>query len=135
MKLILTAIFIVLLFACSRLEEAPIQTFDYSKGIINLDSVTQRDWDRVCIILPYTTDEYATEILGVDFSVMENSGIAVDEGITLLVLMLDKKVIHYFETPRNNVDFSSLGAGCIPKGSAKFRVKTIENDWRILERT
>ena len=121
--------------SCSRIEQASTKIFDVSADTINLASEIKIDWDRFCVITPYSTDVYASEILGLDFVVMDKSNISVTENIALLVFVDKSNVVKYFETPRNNVDFTSLGARCFEKSEATFNIVREANGWMYLERT
>ena len=127
--------FMLLTISCTRIEQASTQIFDVSTDTINLPLDIKSDWDKFCVITPYSTEKYASEILGIDFVVMDKSNISVAENITLLVFMNKNDVIQYFETPRNNVDFTSLGARCFKKSEAKFNIMRDANGWTYLERT
>jgi len=123
---------IVFCVSCSKIGEAPERTFDISKESIDLSVELLGNWQRVCIITPYSNNQYAEEILGFKFDVENNSSILSSDGITLLITVKDNEVVEYFEVPRNNLDFSSLKTGksrCYIKGNAKFKIIEGKAGW------
>jgi len=57
------------------------------------------------------------------------------DGITLLITIKGNEVVEYFETPRNNIDFSSLDAGCYERGDSKFVIIRDANGWPYVQNT
>ncbi|WP_342807992.1 hypothetical protein [Alteromonas sp. M12] len=131
-------IVLLLLFAivsCAKFETAPTRTFDISSGVVDLSIEVGGNWDKVCFITPYTDNAGAKEVLGFDFNVEEKSGISILDGITLVIATKGSQVIEYFETPRSNIDFSSLNSGCFSKFNAKFKVVKDNNGWPNVQNT
>ena len=126
-------ILLLALVSCNQAEQLQIKVFDISSGEINLSRELNGEWERVCIITPYSSNETAKAILGFDFDVINKSHIYVQDGITLLITVKNNAVIEYFETPRNNVDFSSLKAGCYLREKSLFQVEKNENGWPYLK--
>ncbi|MEI4771995.1 hypothetical protein WAX74_20575 [Psychrobacillus sp. FJAT-51614] len=114
MKKITVIIFsLLLLVGCSqsnvqqntKLEES-IHSIVEDKNIseININSLTNFDWDKAFLFAPYTTQESIEEQLGVDFK--DPSKIDIRDDIYLLVFLNGKKVVHYAEVNRQQYDFS-----------------------------
>jgi hypothetical protein len=131
-------ILLLLLFgiiSCTKFETAPTRSFDISIGVIDLANELKGNWEKVCFIAPYTDNQGAKEVLGFDFDVERKSGISVLDGITLVMTVNGNQVIEYFETPRNNVDFSTLNAGCYSKFNAQFKIVKDNNGWPNVQHT
>lgn len=89
------------------------------KGVDLAAAVTD-NWDRVCILGPYSSDAVAAETLGFKWSAETLTDIERDDGISLLVFVQDKSVIDYVEHSRGSGDFSNLTGRCFSRTSAKF---------------
>ena len=133
MKLILISI-LFLLVSCS-FEKVQSKTFDVKDGQLNLTELLDGDWNKVCILTPYSTNDFAAKILGFEYNVASQSNIAMLDSISLLVTIKNGAVLGEYEIKRTNVDFSSLGAGCYPRKSSKFKVIKDEKGWHELKHT
>ncbi|WP_391117153.1 hypothetical protein [Psychrobacillus sp. L3] len=104
---------LLLLVGCSQssvqqnteLEES-IYSIVEDKNIseININSLTNFDWDKAFLFAPYTTQESLEEQLGVDFK--DPSNIVMRDDIYLLVFLNDNKVVNYAEINRQQSNFS-----------------------------
>ena len=134
MKLYLTFIFVIFLSSCSKVEEAPERTFDHSQEFIDFSVEIHGNWEKVCVITPYSNNQFAEELLGFKFDIEAKSGISVLDGITLLVVTSENKVVKYFEVSRDNIDFSSLKASCYNKSDSEFKIIN-SNGWYSVKHT
>ena len=91
-------------------------------GKIDLSSQIVGNWDKVCILGPYTLEPNASEILGFESDVLDRSDISGDDTITLLVVLQGQSITGLYEVPRGHADFTKLGSGCFNRKSAKFKV-------------
>lgn len=95
--------------------------FDASKGtFVNLATAVPGDWEKVCVLGPYSNNETAQKTLGFEWSVETKSSITTNEGISLLLFVQENMVTSYVEHPRNHGDFSNLTAQCFPKAKAQY---------------
>lgn len=110
------------LTACDRESASPITDHFLASGrnSIDLTLAVSGNWDRVCILGPYSRDSEAAETLGFQWPVETLTNISYSDGVSLLIFVQDKSVINYVEHPRNNGDFSYLTGRCFLNGSAKF---------------
>jgi len=93
-----------------------------SGGIVDLSVSLPGEWDRVCVIAPYSTNSRASKILGVAVNIALRSSIAVLDNIALLVTLNDGEVSGLFEVSRGSVDFAHLGGECYRRGDSIFSV-------------
>ncbi|SES44993.1 hypothetical protein [Psychrobacillus sp. OK032] len=114
MKKITVIIFSLLfLVGCSKnsvqqnteLEES-IHSIVEDKNIseININDLTNFDWDKAFLFAPYTTQESLEEQLRVNFK--DPSKLDIRDDIYLLVFLNNNKVVHYTEINRQQSDFS-----------------------------
>jgi hypothetical protein len=69
---------------------------------------------------PLTNSEGAGKILGFDWDSDSYTSIRESDGIVVIVLVRDRKVVSFAEHPRNLGDFSEVGAGCLLRAEAKL---------------
>ncbi len=87
---------------------------------VDLAAAVPGDWDRVCILGPYSGDDVANRTLGFKWPAETLTDIEQDEGISLLVFVKDKSVIGHVEHSRGSGDFSNLTGRCFSRANAKF---------------
>jgi hypothetical protein len=94
-------------------DDAKVDTVDISK-------VGPKEWERMCVLGPYTDDAQAKEILGFPWDLRYRSSIATDDGINLLVFVRGQEGLAYTEHPRSKGDFLYLNQRCVPRSGAVF---------------
>lgn len=120
------------LAACSNRDSSSIaDKFSASaRKSVDLAIAVPGNWDRVCILGPYSSDVAAAETLGFEWLAESLTDIGHSDGISLLVFAQAKTVLKYVEHPRGSGDFSNLTGRCFPRGSAKFvQVGQPVNGW------
>jgi hypothetical protein len=100
----------------TRLEVSPVS------GKVDLSTALSGNWDRVCMLAPYSTNEHAMTVLGAPVDIESKSDINSLDSITLLVTMKRDGVTGLFEVPRKNADFTPLGGKCYFRGDSMFEV-------------
>ena len=117
-------ILVIGLLGCSEETlQAQELEFNLSKAYVDLAETLIGDWERVCVITPYSSNEYASEVIGFDVNVEERSDISALDDISLLVTVKNQNIEDMYEVPRENIDFSSLGAQCYARGNARFIIR------------
>jgi hypothetical protein len=96
------------------------------KRIDNLTKISDKDWDSVCIIPPYATNDYVEKQIGFNWNGLDDTERGND-GISLLLFIKNKVVVEYVQHPRNKGDFLGVSTSCIPRKNAKL-VKLESND-------
>jgi hypothetical protein len=87
---------------------------------VDLASAVPGNWERVCVLEPYSTDASAAEALGFKWPAERLTDIADNDGISLLIFVQGQSVLGHVEHPRRAGDFSNLTGRCFPRASAKF---------------
>lgn len=125
---------LLLLAACgpdgtSRIIDRQLQ----SGGIVNLDAGVPGPWERVCILGPYSDNRAAADTLGFPWPVEDRSGVAMSDGISLLLFVRDTEVLVAVEHRRSNGDFANLSGRCFPRAHARFTLQTSpDSSWPTL---
>lgn len=120
---------LLLLVGCSQssvqqnteLEES-IHSILEDKSIteININALTNFDWNKAFLFAPYTTQEGIEEQLGIDFK--DPSKIDIRDDIYLLVFLHDKREVHYAEINHQQSDFSIGGKEYLTPTNASINI-------------
>lgn len=128
MGLLLTTL--LALTACGESASNNIKQQLESRGLVELRTAVPGDWERVCILGPYSNNEAATATLGFNWSVEKHSSISYSDGISLLVFVHGRKVVTALEHPRRSGDFSKLSGRCFSREKAHFVQRAqSDDDW------
>ncbi len=110
------------LCGCQKQDSAAItQNFLLSeRRAVDLSAAVPGEWDRVCILGPYSNNEKAAQTLGFQWAAETLTDIHHNDGISVLVFVRGNAVMKHVEQPRSSGEFSSLSGRCFPKGRATF---------------
>jgi hypothetical protein len=89
-------------------------------GNVDLVEANPGDWDRVCVLGPYSSNDTAKRTLGFAWDVEGRTPIRRNDGIAVLLFVHGKQVSEHVEHPRNLGDFAHLSGKCIPRAQARF---------------
>lgn len=138
MKLSLSVASLVLLVACSRGDDPSISSaiaeqFDRTTDqVVDLSVVGPKEWDRVCILPPYTSREQAEKVLGFNWNSDSKSNIGASDTINVVVFVKENEVVAYTEHPRNKGDFSGITQKCVSRELAKYERVPGDSNWVFL---
>ena len=91
---------------------------------MNLAKVFPSDWDKVCILGPYSTSKHAYDTLGFFWPVETQSSISANDSIAVLLFVKNREVIKFVEHPRRDGDFANLSRQCFGREQATFHHQT-----------
>ena len=74
------------------------------------------NWSSLCILGPYSTNETALNVTGLNVDIEGRSEIGTNDGIALLITLDERGEYRLFEVPRRPSDFTSLSRECWPRG-------------------
>lgn len=141
MKSFICAILTCLLAACTNQEaqkenkqiSAQIEQQLKSTHFTNLDlsKVSTKDWERVCYVGPYSTNESVKPRLGFDWNIEENTDIGANDSISLLLFIKKNNVVEFVQHPRNLGDFKF---DCLSRQDAQFTVSKTGEWFTILSK-
>jgi hypothetical protein len=112
----------------SRISDA-IRTEVESKKSVDLSAVTSDDWERVCVLGPYSSDQVASETLGFSWPAEARSSIEENDGISLLLFVHGGDIAYAVEHPRDAGDFTNLSGRCFSREDAKFNLVLQPDGW------
>lgn len=128
---IMGAYFYGLIAATLKLEETSVDSLSISVRngmILDFGAMVEGDWNRLCIITPYTPMEQAMKTTGLNLDRLENYGMAYREDANLLVFAKEAMVRKYIYLPRQMVDVEpkKIKSGGYDREEAIFMVETKE---------
>lgn len=112
----------VITCGCSKSTDAESLDLRVAEHRVDLTDQLPGEWDRVCVLAPYSTDRHARQVLGIDAEISLHSRIVYSDSIALLVTVRDAEVAGLFEIARDNVDFAHLGGECFVRGESTFAI-------------
>lgn len=86
------------------------------------------NWDRFCVLGPYSTGETARDTLGFSWPIGSRSSVKSNDGISLLLFVREQQVVHSVDHPRNKGDFAKLSGRCFTSEQAQFVLKAGRTD-------
>ena len=108
-----------LFFSYKMNASTPLHVNDWKVDLAPLGE----DWSNLCILGPYSTNETALSVTGLNLDIESRSDIATNDGIALLINLNDQGGYKLFEVPRRPSDFSNLSGECWPRGVEFFIAK------------
>ena len=69
-----------------------------------LASIGPEDWDRMCVLTPYSTNKNAQATLGFPWNAERRTGIESRDDMYVLAFVNDDQVAMYLEMPRHEED-------------------------------
>jgi hypothetical protein len=107
------SLLLVLLTGCSQ-SLSPL-TLVVENGYVDLAQQVPGDWDRVCILTPYTTDKQAVKLTGLDHSQIAGTGIMSSDEFHVLVFLNAQSLYELYQVNRKNVEFNLTAPWCFSK--------------------
>jgi hypothetical protein len=130
MKFVYLCFFLIILASCSqgvgihnKVLEKSISSALEKESVkeIDLDPLTDFDWDKAYIFTPYTTQETINKQLGV--KIKDPSNIDYRDDINLVVFLEKNKVVQYIEIPRKYGDLLNENKDGITPSDAILKIK------------
>jgi hypothetical protein len=136
MKKVIIFFILIFLTSCSnKQEENEISKSIYSQlkqsewKIIDFSKTVPFQYEKVCILGPYTTKESAEQALGFYWDVQKETEISTNDGINLIAFIKENKVISYVEHSRAKGDFWKLSRKCLDYNSSILTRISKKDDW------
>jgi hypothetical protein len=128
MRAIVAARAAILCLACLPAACAPRPDIELQRAIlasavnesaINFTRIVAEDWDRMCVIPPYTRPEIARDATETSWRGFERSGIKMRDDVNLLVFLDGDDVVRSALVGRG-ADFDVREVTCVSAGSARW---------------
>ena len=94
--------------------------FEARGSVVDLATAYPSQWERVCILGPYSRNSSARTALGFEWDAEANSSIESNDRVSLLIFVSNGEVVEYVEHPRSHGDFSNLTTQCFAKTLSVF---------------
>lgn len=105
------------------------QVSSASMGLVDLRVLRVPDWQRMCVIGPYATNETIERRLGFKWDGTGKSSIGSNDGIYVLTFIKGNEVVAYTEHPRNKGDFLEFSPPCLQREDAVLIKAVDESGW------
>lgn len=112
----------VWLVACS--EDLPALDLRVIRGEVDLSRQVPGDWDRVCLLTPYTPTQLAAETTGLSTLEVAGLGIETSDRFHVLFFMRGEQVFAAYQVPRSKVDFAYNQPQCFARPAAIVSTRT-----------
>lgn len=120
---LLVLVMVVFGYGCSEYGYRAIKkTFDTDNSSIDLSLALKGQWERVCIIVPYTQNDKAADIIGFSVDIEGQTIISSQDIYSLLITLNENEVVEMYEVPRGNIDFTPLGSKCFSRDKSQFKL-------------
>lgn len=106
------------------------ETLGRGDSVIDLESITDFNWDRLFIFKPYTPIADIDSTLGFKWEEAHSTRIEQSEGVNLLVFVDRGKVISYSRIPRNFGDFVKMDVTKPITRNTRFIVRKEDAGWQ-----
>lgn len=107
------------LAACS--QELPTLDLRVIRGEVDLARQVPGDWDRVCLLTPYTSTGVAAEKTGLSMMEVAGLGLENSDHLHILFFMRGEQVFAAYQVPRQQVDFDYTQPTCLDKSDATLK--------------
>jgi hypothetical protein len=137
MKKVIIFCILIFLTSCSNRQEKNeiskniyIQLKQSEWKVVDFSKAVPFRYEKVCILGPYTLNEYAKKTLGFYWDVEKETKISGNDGINLIAFVKDNKVISHVEHPRGKGDFWKLSGKCFGYNHSMFTRTSKNDDWK-----
>ncbi len=93
-------------------------SLEVENGHVDLAQQVSGEWDRVCILTPYTTDEQAVKLTGLDKRDIGDTGIVSSDGFNVLVFLNGTSLHGLYQVNREKVEFNLTAPWCFSKAQS-----------------
>lgn len=110
------------LSGCRSQDSAAIaDNFSSSGGrVVDLAAAVPGEWDRVCVLGPYSDNAKSAQTLGFDWPSGTLTNVRHSDAVSVLVFVRGGATVKYVEHSRGSGDFSNLSGRCFARALARF---------------
>jgi hypothetical protein len=101
------------LVGCS--QSLPQLSLTVENGHVDLAQQVDGDWDSVCILTPYITDNKAAKITGLNIVDVTGTGISSSDSFQVLVFLKDQALHNKYQVNFSDVRFDLTAPWCFDK--------------------
>ena len=125
-------LFILSNFGCKNISSNPDKKLEIAiheiiksdTKVLDLNKVTDFEWDTLLILHPYSTLHQVEKKLNIDLSQIKQTAIESRDDISVLIFYHNRKITKIVEYPRYPGDFAENKIEFIPRKQAIFNVIT-----------
>ncbi|WP_283788540.1 hypothetical protein QNI23_001070 [Bermanella sp. WJH001] len=104
---------LILTAGCS--DSLSTLTLSVENAHVDLAQQVEGDWDSVCILTPYTTDENAAKVTGLNITDVKGTGIENSDSFQVLVFLKNQALHRKYRVSMENARFELTAPWCFDK--------------------
>lgn len=103
-----------------------------ASNAVELSSFGSSDWEKLCVIRPYTNNDAAKALLGFDWDAEGLTGIDMHDSFYVLAFVQGNKVTAHTKMARDERELLSLEPACVER-SHSLITRSKEGTWTLQE--
>ena len=108
--------------AATQTRDALTDQLESSVKTITLADIGPSDWERLCVLAPYSTNESTIAQLGFDWNAEGETGIEQRDDIYVLVFADQENVLSHVEMPRQPRELLNSSISCLARSEDRKSV-------------
>ena len=117
--------------AATQTRDALTDQLESSVKTITLADIGPSDWERLCVLAPYSTNESAIAQLGFDWDAEGETGIERRDDVYILVFADQENVLSHVEMPRQPRELLNSSISCWERLNSTI-VWSADNSWEVV---
>ena len=118
--------------AAIQTRDALTDQLESSVEKIDLADIGPSDWERLCVLAPYSTNESAITQLGFDWDAEGETGIEQRDDVYIVVFADQENVISHVEMPRQSREMLNSSISCLERSDSTI-FWSVDDGWEVVE--
>ena len=118
--------------AATQTRDSLTDQLESSVETISLADIGPSDWERLCVLAPYSTNESTIAQLGFDWNAEGETGIEQRDDIYVLVFADQENVLSHVEMPRQPRELLNSSISCLARSDSTI-VWSVNDVWKVIE--
>ena len=127
--------FVSLLAGCNstatQTRDTLTDQLESSVETIDLADIGSSDWERLCVLAPYSTNESAIAQFGFDWDAEGETGIEQRDDVYIIVFADQENVLSHIEMPRHPRELINSSISCLERSDSTI-IWSAEEGWEAV---
>ena len=127
--------FVSLLAGCNstatQTRDTLTDQLESSVETIDLADIGSSDWERLCVLAPYSTNESAIAQFGFDWDAEGKTGIEQRDDVYIIVFADQENVLSHVEMPRQSRELINSSISCLERSDSTI-IWSAEEGWEAV---
>ena len=128
--------FVSLLAGCNstatQTRDTLTDQLESSVETIDLADIGSSDWERLCVLAPYSTNESAIAQFGFDWDAESETSIERRDDVYIVVFADQENVISHVEMPRQSRELINSSISCLERSNSTI-AWSVDDGWEVVE--